>query len=145
MAGKKQNMAPMWKKLMKNAILDEPTSFLDHENLGFTQRECMPNEIFIDEYRQMFESRIFAGAGWEKPRAKTVAWSCDMEGRALTCVERHCELANKKTEQLYKVSSPCLGDHHFKREREKLESVGESKVHLQIVLKMLVLGTNWWA
>ena len=26
-AGKKQNMAPMWKKLMKNVDLDEPTSF----------------------------------------------------------------------------------------------------------------------
>ena len=28
MAGKKQNMAPMWKKWMKNVDLDEPTSFL---------------------------------------------------------------------------------------------------------------------
>ena len=40
MAGKKQNMAPMWKKLIKNVDLDEPTSFLDHENLGCAQREC---------------------------------------------------------------------------------------------------------
>ena len=30
MSGKKQNMAPMWQKLMKNVALDEPTSFLDH-------------------------------------------------------------------------------------------------------------------
>ena len=57
----------------------------------------------------MFESRITAGAtekfpGWEKPRAKTSAWSNDMEGHARKCVERYCELANKKTEQLYKVS-----------------------------------------
>ena len=29
----------------------------------------------------------------------------------------------RKTEQLYKVSSPCLDDHHFKK--EELESVGE--------------------
>ena len=29
-AGKRQKMAPMWKKLMKNADLDEPTSFPDH-------------------------------------------------------------------------------------------------------------------
>ena len=28
MVGKKQNMAPMWKKLMKNVDLHEPTSFL---------------------------------------------------------------------------------------------------------------------
>ena len=48
-------------------------------------------------------------------------WSYDMEGHAQKCVERYCELANKKTEQLYKVSSPCLDDHHFKE--EELESV----------------------
>ena len=34
MAGKKQNLAPMWKKLIKNVDLDEPTSFLDHVYLG---------------------------------------------------------------------------------------------------------------
>ena len=43
-----------------------------------------------------------------KPHAKTVAWSHDVEGHAQKCVERCCELANKKTEQLYKVSSLCL-------------------------------------
>ena len=36
MAGKKQNMSSMWKKLMKNVDLDEPTSFPDHVNLGCT-------------------------------------------------------------------------------------------------------------
>ena len=30
MAGKKQNLAPLWKKLMKNVDIEEPTSFLDH-------------------------------------------------------------------------------------------------------------------
>ena len=29
MAGKKQNMAPRWKKLMNSVDLDEPTSFLE--------------------------------------------------------------------------------------------------------------------
>ena len=33
-AGKKQNMAPLWKKLMKNVDVDEPTSFLDHGYFG---------------------------------------------------------------------------------------------------------------
>ena len=66
----------------------------------------------------------------------------DMEGHAKKCVERYCELTNKKTEQLYKVSSPCFDDHHFKK--EELESVGElSGVWSQIVFEMLVLGTNW--
>ena len=43
MAGKKQTVAPTWKKL-KNVDLDEPTSLLDNVNLGCTQRECKPNE-----------------------------------------------------------------------------------------------------
>ena len=49
--------------------------------------------------------------------AETEAWSYDMEGHAQKCVDPHCELANKKVEQLYTVSSPCLDDHHFKKER----------------------------
>ena len=72
-------MATMWKKMLKNVDIDEPTSFLDHVYLGCTQRECKPNEIIIEQYTKMFESRISAGAtekppGWEKPHAKTVAW-----------------------------------------------------------------------
>ena len=64
------------------------------------------------------------------------SWSYDMEGHAKKCVERYCELANKTTQQLYKVSTPCLDDHHFKE--EELKSVGElSKVYSQNVLKCL--------
>ena len=62
MAGKKQNMARMWKNLMNNVDLDEPTSFLDHVYLGCTQRECKQNEIIIEECTNEFESRISAGA-----------------------------------------------------------------------------------
>ena len=54
-------------------------------------------------------------------------------------VERYCELANKTTQQLYKVSTPCIDDHHFKEEEEK--SVGElSQVCSQIVLISLYLA-----
>ena len=50
-----------------------------------------------------------------------------MAGHAKKCVERYCELANKTTQQLYKVSTPCIDDHHFKE--EEMKSVGElSKV-----------------
>ena len=92
----------------------------------------------------MFEIQISAGATeklprWEKPHAKTVARSYNMEGHAQKCVERYCELANKKTEQLYKVSSPCSDDHHLKK--EEFESVGGlSKVSSQSVLKCLYLA-----
>ena len=53
--------------------------------------------------------------------------------------KRYCELANKKTEQLYTVSTLCLDDHNFKK--EELETVGElSDVCSQIVLKFLYLA-----
>ena len=144
MAGKKQKMVPTWKQLMKNVNLDEPTSLLDHVHLECTQRDCKQNEIIMKEKREMFESRISAGAtenlaGWEKLHGKTVAWSCDMEGPAQKREERKCELANKRTEQLYKVSSPCFDDHNFKE--EELETVGELfDACSQIVVKCLCLA-----
>ena len=101
MGGRKQNVAPMWKTLMELVHLDERTSFLDHENVGCTQRECKPNEDIINQYREMFESRISATAteqlpGCEKLHAKTVAWSYDVRKSAKKCKERYCELANNK-------------------------------------------------
>ena len=94
---------------MKLVDLGEPT-FLDHVCLGCTQRECKPNETGIEENRNMFESRISAGAtekllGWETFHAKTFAWSYERKGHAKKYVARYGELANKKTEQLYKVST----------------------------------------
>ena len=67
--GWKENLNPMWKKLMKLVDLGEPTSFLDHENLGCTRRECKSNESIKEEYNKMFESRISAGA-----TEKLVTW-----------------------------------------------------------------------
>ena len=42
-----------------------------------------------------------------------------MAGHAKKCVERYCELANKTIQQLYKVSTPGIGDLHFKEEELK--------------------------
>ena len=90
----------------------------------------------------MFESRISAGATDKLPCSENLcisSWSHDMEGHAKKCVERYCELANKTTQQLYKVSTPCIDDHHYKE--EELKSVGDlSKVCSQIVLKCLYLA-----
>ena len=67
------------------------------------------------------------------------SWSYDLEGHAKKCVEWYCELANKTTQQLYKVATPCVDDHHFKE--EEMESVGElSNTCSQIVLKCLYLA-----
>ena len=62
-----------------------------------------------------------------------------MEGHAKKCAERYCELANKKTEQWFTVSTPCLDDHNVKK--EELETVGElPDVCSRIVLKCLCLA-----
>ena len=45
----------------------------------------------------------------------------------------------RRTQQLYKVSTPCIDDHHFKEEETK--SIGElSSTCSQIVLKCLYLA-----
>ena len=90
----------------------------------------------------MFESRISAGRVEKVPfpqNFRISSWSYDMAGHAKKCVERYCELANKTTQQLYKASTPCIDDHHFKEEETK--SVAElSNTCSQIVLKCLYLA-----
>ena len=107
-----------------------------------TQRQCEVSQDIVDNYRTMFESRISAGGLEKLPFPQNIrisSWSYDMVGHAKKCVERYCELANKTTQQLYKVSTPCIDDHHFKEEETK--SVGElSNTCSQIVLKCLYLA-----
>ena len=120
--GKKQNINPTWKIPMTDVDLGEPTSFLDHVSLGCTQRDCQSSKDIVDKYRSMFESRISAGAKEKLPETKATRnldaetislWSYDMEGHGKKCVERYCELANKTTQQLYTVATPCMDDHQF--------------------------------
>ena len=78
LAGKKQNLDPMWKSLNKEVDLGEPTSFLDHVYLGCTQRECQISKDIVDNYRTMFESRISAGGTEKLPfsqNLRTSSWS----------------------------------------------------------------------
>ena len=62
LAGKKQNIDPLWKVLTKHADFGEPTSFLEHVYLECTQRECKTSEDIVNKFRNMFESRISVGA-----------------------------------------------------------------------------------
>ena len=65
-----------------------------------------------------------------------------MQGHAKKCVEQYCELANKTTQRLYKVSTPCIDDHHFKE--EEMKTLGEmAKSVISNSSDMLVLGTYW--
>ena len=65
-----------------------------------------------------------------------------MEGHAKKCVERYGALANRTTQQLYKVATPRLHDHQCKE--EEMGSVGElSKVWLPNCSEMFILGKYW--
>ena len=72
LAGKDQHISPTWKILMKDIDLGEPTSFLDHVNLGCTQRECEVSKDVVDNYRSMFEPRISAGATEKLPTTRAM-------------------------------------------------------------------------
>ena len=128
LSGKKQNIVPTWKLLNKEVDMGEPTSFFDHVYLGCTQRQCEISKNIVVNYRTMFESRLSAGGTEKLPFSENLrisSWSYDMEGHAKKCVERYCELASKTTQQLYRVSTPCIDDHHFRE--EEMKSVGEVK------------------
>ena len=94
----------------------------------------------VDNYKTMFESRISAGGVEKLPFPQNLrisSWSWDVTGHAKKCVKRYCELANKTTQQLYKVSTPCIDDHHFKEEETK--SVRE----LSHVFKLFWSAETW--
>ena len=119
LAGKKHNIDPMWNVLNKEVDLGEPTSFLYHacilrmhwKTMWNKQRYCGQLQIHV-----WFTS--FRGRNWKA----SILWKSsyffevffDMESHAKKCVERYCELANRTTQQLYKVSITCTDDHHFK-------------------------------
>ena len=52
LAGKKQNINPTRKVLVKDVDLEEPTSCLDHVYLGCTQRECQISKDIVDNYQK---------------------------------------------------------------------------------------------
>ena len=99
-----------------------PNIFLGSCFLGMHSKKMRNKQRYCGT---MLESRISAG-GLEKlpfpQNLRISSWSNDMVGHAKKCVERYCELANKTTQQLYKVSTPCIDDHHF---NEEMKSVGE--------------------
>ena len=120
LAAEKQNIEPMWKVLMKDVDLGEPTSFLDHVYLGCTQKQCEISKDIVDNYRAMFESRISAERSEKLPHSENFrisSWSYDMEGHAKKCVERCCELANRTTQQFLKVATPCIDDHQIQSKK----------------------------
>ena len=65
----------MWKVFNKEVDLGEPTSFLDHVNLGCTQRQCEISKEIVDNYRTTnFLGGTEKTAMLGKPVGGTILW-----------------------------------------------------------------------
>ena len=143
MAGKKQNLGPMWKLLNKEVDLGEPTSFLDHVYLGCTQRQCQTSKDIVDNYRTMFESRISAEGTEKLPFSGKydvflhgrMTWLVTQRSVWNDIVSWQARRLNNSTKYLLHASMTTTS------KKKKMKSVGElSQVCSQIVLKCLYLA-----
>ena len=84
----------------------------------------------------------------QNPKFPISTWSYDMEGHVKKCVERYCELTNKTTEQLCKVSAPCIDDRKFSKEElrsvEELSDVCSQRRMFTNCFEMSIFDTTWW-
>ena len=143
LAGKKQNLDPMWKLLNKEVDLGEPTSFLDHVYLGCTQRPCEISKNIVDNYRTMFESRISVG-GLEKNYLKIFVL---LHGLMTWLVMQRSvwnDIVSWQTRRLHNSTKYLL------RASMTITSKRRNKICWRIVTcmlsncsKMLILGKNW--
>ena len=140
LAGMKQNLDPMWKLLDKEVDLGEPTSFLDHVFLGCTQRTMWNKQKYCGQLQN--HVRIAEFQRREQKNFHSLKIFVFLHGLMIWKVMQRnvwsdtVSWPTRRTQQLYKVSTPCIDDHHFKE--EEMKSVGESsQVCSHIVLKCL--------
>ena len=74
MAGSNHNLSLMWKRLMKLVDLGEPTSLLDHVDLGCNQRECKANDRKFSQISRTVRITNFCNSnlllGWSQLQGK---------------------------------------------------------------------------
>ena len=144
LAGKKQNVNPMWKVQNKEVDLGQPTSFLDHVYLGCTQRPCETCKDIVDSYRTMFESRLFAGATEKQPNSEQLSvssWSYDIEGHAKMCVWNvFVSWQTKLLDNFTRYQRHAL---MVDSKKEELKSVVVVRCMLSNFTEMFVFGTHW--
>ena len=96
MTGRNQKLSSMWKNSMKLVDLREPT-FLTTCVSDAVDVNASRTKLSFEVHRKMFESRISARA-----TEKLLGWG-------KKCVERYCELANKKTRAVVQSLNSLLG------------------------------------
>ena len=100
--------------------LGEPTSFLDHEYLGCTQRQCQESKDIVDNYRAMFESRISAGAIENYHALKICVFLRGLMTWRVMPSNVWNDIVSWQTRRLNnptKVSTPCIDDHISKKKK----------------------------
>ena len=74
LGGRKDKLAPMWKKLGHYLKLDPPQKLQNNVYLGMKQEECPIDPTIIAEknelYRRIFEGKCDSPSGIEKPTAE---------------------------------------------------------------------------
>ena len=76
LAGKKQNIDPMWKVLNKEVDLGEPTSFLDHVYLECTPRQCEVSKDIFDNYGKYSNFFVVLRSGGScQKKCGTILWA----------------------------------------------------------------------
>ena len=142
LAGKKQNMDPMWKVLNKEVDFGEPTSFLDHVHLGCTQRQ---GEISKGGCWQLQNHVLNAGATEKLPCSENLcisSWCHDMEGHAKKCVGTILWFSKQDDP----TTLQSINSMHWRPsfQRRRIEIRGRIvKTMLSNCSKMLVIGTYW--
>ena len=130
----------MWKLFNKEVDLGEPIGSCI---FGMHSKKTRNKQRYCGQLQNHVRIANFCGRVEKLPFSQNLrisSWSYDMAGHAKKCVERYCELANKTTQQLYKVSTPYIDDHHFKEEDICWRIV---KCMLSNCSEMFLLGKNW--
>ena len=108
LAGKKKTLIRCGNYSIKKSIWENQHLSLIMYTWAALKDNVKKSKDIVDNHRAMFESRISAGGTEKLPFPQNLrisSWSYDMEGHTTKCAERYCELANKTTQQLYKVST----------------------------------------
>ena len=87
---------------MKDVDSGQPTSFFDNVYLGCTQRDCQTSKDIVDNYRNMFESKISAGAAESYPILRNLAQTFPHGSMTWKVMQRNVwsDIASWRTEQL---------------------------------------------
>ena len=132
MAGKNQNLAPMWKRWWKTWILTNPHHFLYHVHLGCTQRECKPNETVIEQFTKDVWITYFR---WSSRKITGMAETSRANSSVVLRYGRTCSKMRWAVEQLW------IGKSIQTRWTWICWRIVRSM--FTNCLNMLVFGTNW--